>query len=234
LRSYADYFGTFTRLVALSRERAGVTPDQWSALEAVHLDIAPIPAQLREQASELHVAAGMIVANLGSRPKFMYFIRAGEIRLRRLSINGAEVVLQRGTYGFVAEASLATAAYHCDIVAVEDSVLLAFPIKPFAELLRTDTSFANYWMTTLAREVRSLRAQCERLALRTARERIQHYIESEGRDGRLELRQTRKAWAAELGLTHEALYRTLSSMTAEGAVRLETSANRVVLLVKPL
>lgn len=208
-------------------------PDHWSALEAAHPDIASIPAQLREQASELHVATGKIVASLGSRPKFMYFISTGEIRLRRLSINGAEVVLQRGTHGFVAQASLASTAYHCDIVAVVASTLLTFPIKPFAQLLQTDTAFANYWMTTLAREVRALRAQCERLALRTARERIQHYIESEGRDGRLELRQTRKAWSAELGLTHEALYRTLSAMVAEGALTME-AGEHLVLTLTPL
>jgi hypothetical protein len=51
------------------------------------------------------------------------------------------------------------------------------------------------------------RSQCERLALNSAADRIEHYIESEGRDGRLELKRTRKAWAAELGLTHEALKR---------------------------
>lgn len=202
-------------------------------MEAEHPDIAPIPAQLREQATELDVAAGKIVAHVGSRPRFMYFIRIGEIRLRRLSINGAEIVLQRGIHGFVAEASLASPAYHCDIVAVVDSMLLTFPIKPFAELLRTDASFAHYWMTSLAREVRSLRAQCERLALRTARERIQHYIESEGHGRVFELSQTRKAWAAELGLTHEALYRTLSAMVAEGTLVMEAGEMLVLRLKSP-
>ena len=43
-------------------------------------------------------------------------------------------------------------------------------------------------------------------------------VEAEGRDGRLELRQTKKAWAAELGLTHEALYRALAGLQREGRV----------------
>ena len=47
-------------------------------------------------------------------------------------------------------------------------------------------------MRRLATEVRKLRAQCERLSLHGAAERIAHYIEAEGRDGRLELRQTRR------------------------------------------
>ena len=67
-------------------------------------------------------------------------------------------------------------------------------------------------MRRLAREVRLLRARCERLSLRSAASRVVHYIESEGRDGRIELRCARKAWAAELGLTHAALYRALASL----------------------
>jgi CRP-like cAMP-binding protein len=35
------------------------------------------------------------------------------------------------------------------------------------------------------------------------------------------LPHTKKQWAAELGLTHEALYRTLSDMTNSGAIRVD-------------
>jgi CRP-like cAMP-binding protein len=203
----------------------------WSALEAVQPTLASIPLSLREQAAALRVAGGSLLAGLGSRPQSMYFIHSGELRLRRLSMNGTEIVLQRASSGFIAEASLESQAYHCDVVAAQESYLVVFPIRPFVAQLRIDTSFAQFWMSMLAREVRALRAQCERLALRSARERIQHYIESEGNDGRLELRQTRKAWASELGLTHEALYRTLSAMAAEGVVRLEIPASGVLRLV---
>ncbi len=43
----------------------------------------------------------------------------------------------------------------------------------------------------------------------------QDYLESEGSDGSVSLTQTRKAWAAELGLSHEALYRTLKKLQAD-------------------
>jgi CRP-like cAMP-binding protein len=60
--------------------------------------------------------------------------------------------------------------------------------------------------------LRRVRLQNERLALRHAEQRVLHYIETEGNGLSVELGQTRKDWAAELGLTHEALYRTLASM----------------------
>ena len=88
-------------------------------------------------------------------------------------------------------------------------------------------------MRRLAAEVRKLRAQCERLSLRSAADRIAHYIEAEGRDGRLELRQTKKAWAAELGLTHEALYRALTGLQRAGRIASLDDGNVLVLRTKP-
>ena len=120
--------------------------------------------------------------------------------------------------GFLAEASLDSPRYHCDGVATVDSRLLAFPVSRFRQVLGEDAKFRSFWMGRLAREVRVLRSQCERLALRSAAERIEHYIESEGQDGRLELAGTRKAWAAELGLSHEALYRALSGLERAGRI----------------
>ena len=69
--------------------------------------------------------------------------------------------------------------------------------------------------------MRKLRAQCERLSLHNAADRIVHYIESEGTDGVATLNQSRKAWAAELGLTHEALYRVLRRPQADGTLDID-------------
>ena len=54
--------------------------------------------------------------------------------------------------------------------------------------------------------------------VRAAAARVLHFIECEGRDGKLELPSSRKAWAAELGLSHEALYRTLAQMEKAGSI----------------
>ena len=82
----------------------------------------------------------------------------------------------------------------------------------------------------LSRELRRLRAQCERLSLNTAHERIIHFLETEGENGVLTLAQTKKQWAAELGLSHEALYRSLAQMEKSGSIRIE---GRVLRLGKP-
>ncbi len=44
----------------------------------------------------------------------------------------------------------------------------------------------------------------------------------------LTLQQPRKAWAAELGLTHEALYRTLRRMQDEGLIHINGNLLRAL------
>lgn len=190
----------------------------WTELARTHAELANFPAQLRSAAFDIRAHAGETLFRLGSRPRLMLFVIDGEVRLVRRTAGGADIVLQRARSGFVAEASLESPRYHCDVEAVADSRLLGFPLEQFRDALGRDEGFRNFWMRRLAAEVRKLRAQCERLSLHSAAERITHYIEAEGREGRLTLRQTRKSWAAELGLTHEALYRALASLQRAGRI----------------
>lgn len=160
----------------------------------------------------------------GDAPRFMLWIRSGEARLSRTSPTGSEVVFQRARHGFLAEASYDQPAYHCDGLAAQDTRALAVPIDEFrAALARAEVR--DLWLRHLGRELRRARAHAERLALRAAPERIVHFIETEGSDGQIVLSQSRKSWAAEMGLTHEALYRALRRMTDLGTV--EVSGNLI-------
>jgi CRP-like cAMP-binding protein len=210
-----------------------VSDGEWVILVHDHPELAALPLALRRQAIEIVAAAGGPVFRLGARPRRMWWVVDGEVRLVRRSRNGTEIVLQRARSGFVAEASLESSRYHCDAVAVTDSRLLGLPIEPFRETLLGDEKFRTFWMTRLVREVRMLRAQCERLNLRSAADRIEHYIEAEGNKGRLELRQTKKTWAAELGLTHEALYRTLASLQRSGRISAVENEGILVVTLNP-
>ncbi len=157
----------------------------------------------------------------------MYYVLFGEIRLLRQSRAGVEIVLQRARQGFLAEASLDQRAYHCDAVAAAPSAVLAIPRKAFIDALAVE-SFRTGWIAHLARELRKVRAQAERLSLKTARDRIVHYIETEGESGSLTLSQSKKDWAGALGLTHEALYRALSEMQRLGLLTVNGATLRLV------
>jgi len=136
------------------------------------------------------------------------------------------VILQRARSGFLAEASLDQSAYHCDALAIVDCTLMCLPQKRFSEALSVE-NFRQSWIAHLSRELRRVRAQAERLSLKTARERVIHYLETEGERATIVLAHSKKQWAAELGLTHEALYRTLACLTRERLIALEGSTIRI-------
>ena len=193
----------------------------WTTLAADLPALVHCPQGLRDAGRVQDFAAGETVFRQGDRPQAMYHVLDGEVRLLRRSRDGAETILQRSRGGFFAEASLEARTYHCDAVAVVESRLLGFPKAAFREALNGAPAFRDAWMAQLAREVRQLRARCERLSLHGAGARILHAIESEGTAGTLTLAQSRKAWAAELGLTHEALYRTLARLQAAGTITVD-------------
>lgn len=199
----------------------------WEALIQSQPALAVIPPKLRALAERRDIETGETLFRLGDRLRGVFCVVAGEIRLVRRARNGMDIVLQRSRGGFFAEASLNTNAYHCDAVVAEPGAVLRFPAQAFRAALATDVMFRNAWMVHLARELLKSRAQCERLGLKSVEQRVVHYIESEGADGIVTLSESRKAWAAELGLSHEALYRTLRRLQADGM--LDIDANRISL-----
>jgi CRP-like cAMP-binding protein len=91
-------------------------------------------------------------------------------------------------------------------------VLAAFEENPKA---------ARAFTETLAQQVMNLRTRVEQRNIRSARERVRHFLMlNVGADRRtVKLRGTLKDLAAEIGLTHEALYRTLAALERSGEIR---------------
>lgn len=192
----------------------------WGAITEQLPLLTSLPKAFRSEVELRRAPQGDILFRRGDRPKVMFAVISGETRLVRTARTGAEIILQRTRRGLFAEGSLDQQRYHCDGIAAADSILAAIPRAVFREALAAK-EFREAWTAELLRELRRVRAQSERLSLRTAQERIVHFIETEGDDGRLTLTQSRKDWASELGLTHEALYRTLSRMEAQKVLLLK-------------
>lgn len=190
----------------------------WLALTHTHPELSLLSAPLRAAAAVRNFSKDEAIFRRGVRPQAIYFLLAGEVRLVRRSNTGGEVVFQRTRRGFFAEASLESALYHCDAMVGQPSEVLCIPLSAAREALDADPAFRRAWIAHLSRELRRARAQGERLALKSARERVLHYLESEGTGGVVTLTVSRKAWAAELGLTHETLYRILARLEAEGCI----------------
>jgi len=73
------------------------------------------------------IRKGARVFLAGKMPTWMFYVVAGEVTLERAGLHGEPVVLQRTRQGFVSEASLKVARYHCDAVAITDTQVIKVP-----------------------------------------------------------------------------------------------------------
>jgi CRP-like cAMP-binding protein len=184
-----------------------------------------LPPALRVVAAERRLKAGEALFRQGDKSEGFYQVVAGRVRLARVDAAGHEIVLHvAGPSDVVAEASLFSATYHCDAIAGSAAVVRIFPKREVLAAFERDPQAAQAFTAMLARQVMRLRARIEQRNIRSARDRLRHWLAlNAGRDGRtVALPGTLKELAAELGLTHEALYRTLAALERSGEIeRLE-------------
>lgn len=157
----------------------------------------------------------------GDAVKAVFLVIEGEVRLSRFAKDGSEIALHRAGRGdFFAEAALNVPRYQCSAIASQPSTLLAFPATKVRAQLAKDSEFARQWAGLLARQLHAARARVERLALKSAAERVLHFLHIEGVGPHCEvvLTGSLKDLATELGMTHESLYRTLARMEHGGVV----------------
>lgn len=176
-----------------------------------------LPSVLLGQCESLPFSRGDYLFHLGEPPKRMFYIVSGEAILSRTSSHGEATTLQRCKGGFLSEASLFTDSYHCDAIATHAGTAICLPIHAFRDSLKKE-DFSIKWVKLLSREIMRLRTQSERLGLKDIKSKLIHLIETEGKSGILTLQSDYKSLASELGITHEALYRTISRMEDEGLI----------------
>jgi CRP-like cAMP-binding protein len=155
----------------------------------------------------------------GQRPIWMFFVAGGEVTLERTGLQGEPVVLQRTRLGFVSEASLKLSKYHCDAIAITDTTVIKVPAKELALVLDQDPDFASRWIDMLNSEVKHLRLHCERLSMKSVKDRVLHLIDTEGKGGQYQVTTGLKSLAGELGISHEALYRTLALLEKNKTIK---------------
>lgn len=177
-----------------------------------------------QSALRLWRPAGSVLFREGERPSWMFYVRRGEVLMQRVTASGALTVLQRTTGGFVAEGSLANAAYFGEAVCRTDCLLFALPVADLRAAITHDEDCCWAWMELLGAQLQRQRQRVERLTLKTVRDRLAHLLVSESQpDGSYKLCGTRMDLAAELGVTPAALYRELAALQADKLLVIEDS-----------
>lgn len=157
----------------------------------------------------VRAAAGDCLFRRGDPVRSVFLLQAGRVELVRFLESGKKLTLHTATGGSViAEASLYSDHYHCDAVCVEASMLVRVPRSKMRRRLMADPALADAWAAHLAASLQSARTRSELLTTRTIAERLDGWLALHG--GIIPQKGYRKALAAELGVTPEALYRELA------------------------
>lgn len=190
-----------------------------------------LPADVRERSVVRSLDAGAPLFRQGDRAIAIFAIESGRVRLLRHTASQHPIVLHTARKGeLFAEAALFASAYHCDAVAAVASRVRAIPKRQLLAAFRSDPAVGERFMAVLAHQIHALRARLEERNIRSARARVLHHLAlMGGGDGRgLALEGTVMELAAELGLTHEALYRALAALEKEGLIARTRSEIRLL------
>ena len=185
-----------------------------------------LPPSLEAASAVRELAAGELLFRQGEPAAAIYRVESGRLRLIRCTVDDHLVILHTARRGeFFTEAALFAEAYHCDAVAAVPSRVRVYPQAKVMEALRADPALAEAFMARLARQLQDLRARMELRNIRSAKERVLQFLRLRAGQGRsIPIEGQLQDIAAEIGMTREALYRTLAVLEAEGRLnRTETA-----------
>jgi len=194
-----------------------------------------LPESIRQRATLRELAADDVLFRQGNKASAIFEVQEGRLRLLRSTIDSRPVVLHTARQGdLLAEAALFADTYHCDAVAAIASRVYVYPKRDLLTALRNDPAISERFMAVLARQIQALRTRLEERNIRSARERVLHHLAlATGKGGRtIRLEGSLIDLAAELGLTHETLYRTLAHLEKTGVIA--RTRSEIVLRKRPL
>jgi CRP-like cAMP-binding protein len=177
-----------------------------------------------DTSTERALDTGEVVFRQGAEASSLYRVRTGRIRLIRHLQDGSSVALHvaRADSTF-AEAALFSDTYHCDAVAEMPSVVAVIPKADLLAGLCTTPSGCLDLARALAGQVRELRAHLEMRNIRSAPERLLAWfrLKAKGNPPVVEIDRPWIEVAAEIGLTHETIYRSLAELERAGKLSRE-------------
>lgn len=150
----------------------------------------------------------------------IFYIIEGELCAMRYQLDGKPAIMMRHFSGEVfAPASMSMTHYPCLGVASKAGEVLQIPKTVFIEHLETNLEFNRFYISSLADDLKKQCSRSERLRLKSAKERIMHFITCESPTGKeITLSMPMNKWAEELGLEPESLYRSLSDLEKNGVI----------------
>ncbi len=187
---------------------------------------------LLRTAQEVHLDSGGTLFTQGQRAERFFFLRAGLVKLYRVSPEGDEKIIeitQPGQTFAEAVMFLGTGSrYPVNAEALNDSTLLAFQQKTFLDLLSASTETCFGLLASMSRRLHMLVNQIESLTLQNATYRLVAYLLEQIPRGvqtspEIVLTTPKSAIAAHLAIQPETLSRILKRLGERGLIEVHGS-----------
>lgn len=196
----------------------GITKRRVTLMDYLTFD--RLPSDLQNQASYQNFTSKQILFQQGEATHSIYFLISGQLRLA--SFTEEQII----NYYFIqdgesfTETALFSDTYLCTALADVPSRVAIIDKELFRQALRDYPDLANLYMNQLSHRLKIVKTLLELRSIRSARERLLQYLirQIEPLSRTLVLQRPLKDLATELGLSAEALSRTLSRLQEEGVI----------------
>ncbi|MGM0631611.1 MAG: Crp/Fnr family transcriptional regulator [Pseudomonadota bacterium] len=151
----------------------------------------------------------------------IYSVVSGRVRLFRDLPDGSSVILYVARSGDTcAEAALFTTQYHCHARAEVDTQVIGLDTEVLMRHISADAAMGVELSRLFAAQVRELRAMLTLRGIRSADERLLAWLrlKASGERMAVELDRPWTGISEELGLTREAVYRSLARLQEKGLI----------------
>lgn len=178
-----------------------------------------LPANLRNAITYQNLAAQQVLFYQNDPSKAIFAVDFGQIKLIHYTEAGKTVNhygIRPGEY--FAEVALFNDVYVCSAIAEVSSRIISFPKQLFLSALEQDINLSKAFTEQLARRLHYTKLLLELRGIRSARDRILHYLRviTPPNENNLYLDRPLKDIANDIGISPEAFSRTLTQMQNEG------------------
>jgi CRP-like cAMP-binding protein len=167
------------------------------------------------------LARGESLFRQGDPATAVFLIARGRLRMIRHLASGDRITIHTGRIGeLFAEGSLFSDVYQCDAIAAEPTRVRACGKAEMLAAINDSPSTMLALLEQVTHSLHHARAMRELRNIRSADDRVlQHLRLSASNDGAVVFDRPLLEVAEDLGLTHEAYYRALATLTRVGAVK---------------
>ena len=187
-----------------------------------YLTLEQLPVELKNRAIYRDIASKQILFQQAETADSIYFLLSGQIRLATFTEERIIIHQFVEPEESFAETALFSETYFCTAIANKASRVVAIDKELVRQALKEDPDLATVYMNQLTYRYENIKTLLELRSIRSARERFLQYlirqIEPNSDSQTVILQRPLKELAAELGLSAEALSRTLSLLQSEGVI----------------